>query len=69
MAEEVVDEILWTNTAKRSFNNIVEYLEAEWTGKEIENLIAQTQEFIAVLKRHPEMCRPSLKRKNVRIGF
>lgn len=53
MAEEIVDEVLWTNTAKRSFHNIIEYLDTEWTDREIEKLIKQTEEFISVLKYHP----------------
>lgn len=69
MADEVVEKVLWTDTAKTSFNNIVEYLKKEWTDKEIEKLIKQTQAFISTLKRHPEMCRPSLRKKNIRIGI
>ena len=26
MAEELIEEILWTDNAKASFNNIIEYL-------------------------------------------
>lgn len=69
MAEEIVDEILWTDSAKLSFNKIVSYLQDTWTDKEVEKFISRTVEMLATLKRYPEMCRPSLKRKNVRIGI
>jgi len=57
--------ILWADSAKLTFNNIVEYLRKEWTEKEVEKFINSTTEWLSTLKRYPEMCRPSLKRKNV----
>ena len=67
MAEEVVGEILWTHTAKTSFNKIIEYLQTEWTEKEVGKFVNQTADLLSNLKRYPEMCRPSTKRRNVRI--
>jgi len=69
MAEEVVLQVAWANSAKTSFNHIVEYLQSEWTEKETTKFINRTAEMIATLKRYPEMCRPSVKRKNVRIAL
>ncbi|WP_158559181.1 type II toxin-antitoxin system RelE/ParE family toxin [Deminuibacter soli] len=62
-------EILWTNAAIKSFDKIIEYLEANWTPKEVKQLIEATTQFLSVLQSHPEMCRPSQKRKHVRIGI
>ena len=69
MDEEIVPEILWTPRAADSFNRILAYLQKEWSDKQVEQFIATTTEFLAKLKRYPEMCRPSGKRKNVRIGI
>jgi len=69
MVEEVIEEIQWTESAKHTFNTIVEYLRKEWSEKEVEKFISRTSEMLSTLKRYPEMCRPSLKRKNVRIGI
>ena len=69
MVEEVVKEILWTDKARLTFNNNVDYLRSEWTEKEVEKFIANTTKMLSTLKRYPEICRPSLKRKNVRIGI
>ena len=69
MAEEVVGEILWTDSAKASFSKIIEYLQTEWTEKEVGKFVNQTVDLLSNLKRYPEMCRPSIKRKNVRIGI
>ena len=69
MAEEVVLEICWTDSAKISFSKIVDYLKQAWSEKEVEKFVTRTEEMLLLLKRYPEMCRPSLKRKNVRIGI
>ena len=69
MAEIIVEKILWTDSAKLSFNQIVEYLKENWTEKEIEKFIKRTIEVLSTLERYPEMCRPSAKRKNVRIAL
>jgi len=67
MVEEVVPEIYWTNSAKITFTKIVDYLRHEWSEREVEKFVNRTTEVLATLKRYPEMCRPSTKRKNVRI--
>ena len=69
MAEEIELEILWTDSAKISFSKIVDYLLKAWTDREVEKFVNRTEEFLSTLKRYPEMCRPSIKRKNVRIGI
>lgn len=66
---ETVREILWTISAKSSFDNIVEYLRKQWGEKEVDNFLTRVDDFTITLKKYPEMCRPSLKRKNVRIGI
>ncbi len=69
MAEEIVKEILWTDSAKISFGKIVDYLCREWTEREAEKFVNRTAEMLSTLKSYPEMCRPSARRKNVRIGI
>lgn len=69
MAEQAIEIVLWTESAKKSFQKIVKHLQQEWSDKEVSNFINRTQDMIEVLKRYPEMCRPSNKRKNVRIGI
>src|SRR5687768_7424824 len=68
MAEQV-KEILWTDKARLTFNQIIEYLIEEWGEKEVKKFVNRTMEMISRLKLHPEMCRPSSKRKNVRIAI
>lgn len=69
MAEIIVDRILWTDSAKLSFNKIVKYLKKTWSDREIVKFVKRTTEVLSTLQRFAEMCRPSLKRKNVRIAL
>jgi len=69
MRSVVVDEILWTDSAKLTFQNIVDWLNKEWSEKEVKNFIQCTEKMLATLRHYPEMCRPSIKRKHVRIGI
>lgn len=69
MAEEIVPEFLWTESAKKSYIKIIEYLETNWSEREVRNFVSETVYLFSNLKRQPEMCRPSQKRKNVRIGI
>ena len=69
MAKEVIGEILWTDSAKISFSKIIEYLHKEWTEKEVSKFVNETFSLLSNIQRYPSMCRPSAKRKNVRIGI
>ncbi len=64
-----ITSIQWTDKAKFTFNNIILYLQKEWTEKEVFKFISRTNEVLDTLKRYPEMCRSSQRRKNVRIAI
>jgi plasmid stabilization system protein ParE len=63
MMPDVVEVILWTDSAKITFHKITEWLRQACTEKEMNKFIQLTEEMLATLKRYPEMCRPSTKRK------
>lgn len=44
-------EIIWSPRSKRSFARIVEYLEKDWTEKEIFNLIAKTEKVLELISK------------------
>ncbi|MGN6340641.1 MAG: type II toxin-antitoxin system RelE/ParE family toxin [Ginsengibacter sp.] len=67
--EEIIKEVLWSDSARISFDEIVFYLQTTWSEKETKRFINRVSRMIATLKIHPEMGRPSKKRKNVRIGI
>ncbi len=53
MAEEIELEIFWTDSAKISFSKIVDYLQKEWTDREVEIFVTRTDEWLSTLKRYP----------------
>ena len=69
MAEEIVPDIKWTDSAKITYHKIIEYLQRQWSDRDVETFVIKVNDMLATLKRYPEMCRSSLKRKNVRIGI
>jgi hypothetical protein len=69
MTAEIVQEILWTESAKITFQNIIAWLRQESSEKEVDKFINRTEEVLALSKHYPEMCCLSIKRKNVRISI
>ena len=69
MAIIVVENILWTIRASKSFDNIFKYLKIHWSDKEISNFLLRTNNLISMLTQHPEMCRQSEKRKMLELHF
>ena len=69
MAEVKVEEILWTDSAKLTFSKIIDYLDKNWSEREIDIFVKRTEDVLSTLKHYPEMFRPSAKRKNVRIAL
>jgi hypothetical protein len=35
VAEEVIEDVFWTDSAKKSFSKIIEYLDTNWTEREV----------------------------------
>jgi len=59
-------KIIWTEQAKRGLQKVLDFLEQNWTAKEIlklENNIVRT---IDLLKSYPESCPTSLNNEKLR---
>lgn len=61
-------EIVWTKRATQGYDNIIEYLEANWTEKEISNFIKETNDFFDLLKTYPELLQSTGRYKSLRRG-
>lgn len=57
--------IVWTNRAIQGFDNIISYLEDNWTDKEVLNFVKDINEFLELLKYYPELLQKSQKEKNI----
>jgi plasmid stabilization system protein ParE len=58
-------KILWSKRAEQGYANIVSYLEAEWTEKEVIRFIRETSHFFELLQKNPMMLQKSNSHKNL----
>ena len=61
-------EIVWTKRAIAGYDRIIDYLQENWSEREIANFIIETESFFEVLKTHPEILQRTSKQKNVYRG-
>jgi plasmid stabilization system protein ParE len=55
-------EVRWTLEAVDRFQDVIDYLETEWTEREIINFIAATNNIIRLISERPRMFRKTNKR-------
>jgi len=46
-------EVIWSNEAIKSFDDVISYLKENWTAKEIDNFILQTDAAIDLISEFP----------------
>jgi len=56
--------IEWTETAEAQLDNIIVYLESNWTEKEIRQFFKKLEKGIASIKKHPSQHKKSLRKAN-----
>jgi plasmid stabilization system protein ParE len=56
-------EIVWTKRAAAGYDNIITYLQENWTDREVENFLISTNKFFETLSIHPEILQKSNKQK------
>ncbi len=61
-------EIIWTKKAIQTFGKRIEYLEENWTEKEIFNFTSRVNEYLTSLQSQPLMFRRSARLKSTHIG-
>ena len=61
-------EIVWSERAVQTFADRINYLEENWTEKEIFNFTRRINEYLDSLKEQPFMFRKSAKHKHTHIG-
>ncbi len=57
-------EIIWSPRSEATFYNVIEYLQAKWTDKEIDNFLNATENVINYISEFPLMFRKTNK-KNI----
>jgi plasmid stabilization system protein ParE len=59
-------KILWSDRAISDLKNILDYLEYEWTDKEIKNFLTRLDKRLGLIIINPKLFSKTSKRKNVR---
>ncbi|MCF6351092.1 MAG: hypothetical protein L3J23_08725 [Flavobacteriaceae bacterium] len=62
-------KIIWTPQANSSLTKAINYLENNWTKKEILNLENNINELIERISKYPKICPTTLKHKNLLKGL
>ncbi len=58
--------VFWSDQAKRTFANNVQYLQAEWSEKELSKFILRSEYVLLNIEQSPDLYSKSNKSKNIR---
>ena len=61
--------IVWTPQAEKGLDIVLDYLDENWTNKEIFNLERKINELTERISKYPKICPPSGKHPNLRKGL
>ncbi len=61
--------VIWSPQAVKSFEEIIEYLETNWTEKEIKNFVQKSNTIIGHICLKPKMYQESNKKKHQHKAF
>jgi plasmid stabilization system protein ParE len=62
-------KLSWTPTAINTYFKVLDYLEENWTKKEVQNYGDKVEKVLSRISENPEMFEASKKKKNIRKGF
>ena len=61
-------EIFWSKRAKKSFDNIVDFTEENWSEKSAEKFVRKTEHILMLLSQNPKIF-IEVDKKNIRKGI
>lgn len=59
-------EVIWSAKAKTTFYLVLDYLDKNWSGKEVESFYNRTQIVLKSVSNYPELFPASTKNKKIR---
>ncbi len=59
-------KILWTDNALRELEKIIEFLEENWTEKELRNLATNLEKTLSIISKNPHVFQKSDVQKDIR---
>ena len=60
--------LIWSKRADQGYARIVKYLEDEWTEREVQNFVRETNRFFQLLKQNPHLLERSGSHKDLYRG-
>lgn len=61
-------EIVWTKRAQTGYDKIIDYLETNFSEREVQRFVRQSNEFFKLLSQYPELLESTKKQKYLRRG-
>ncbi|MCF8233052.1 MAG: type II toxin-antitoxin system RelE/ParE family toxin [Bacteroidales bacterium] len=61
-------KLVWSQRAEKGYDRIINYLEKNWTDREISEFIKETNHFFELLKENPHLLEPTRNRRNLYRG-
>jgi len=61
-------KIVCSKRAENGYDKIIQYLEEEWTDREIQDFIKETRQFLSFPEKNPHLLEPSQAQKNIYRG-
>ena len=58
-------EVIWSPEARAVFENVITYLQSNWTDKEVEHFIKATEKVVKLISNQPKLYRASKTKKNI----
>ena len=62
-------KISWTPTARKTYFNVLDYLEEAWSKREVQNFADEVEKVLNQITENPDMFEASGKKKNIRKGY
>ncbi len=62
-------KIIWSETAKTSFAEILDFLEQTWKQKQLQDFYLLTEKTLHQIRKNPYQFKPSDKKRSIRKGF
>ena len=59
-------KILWTDFALKELENTIEYLEENWTEKQMQNLAVNIEETLILISQNPDLFQVSEVKKDIK---
>ena len=59
-------KILWTDFALKELESTIEYLEENWTEKELKNLASKLEETLSLISQNPDLFQKSEIKNDIR---